>query len=49
LKPENVLIQSSGHVSLTDFDLSCLTSSKPQVYQRQGLYNVALIRNNIYV
>ncbi|KAK7402153.1 hypothetical protein VNO78_14191 [Psophocarpus tetragonolobus] len=31
LKPENVLIQSSGHVSLTDFDLSCLTSSKPQL------------------
>ncbi|RDX60165.1 Phototropin-1, partial [Mucuna pruriens] len=31
LKPENVLIQSDGHVSLTDFDLSCLTSSKPQL------------------
>nr|KYP58604.1 Phototropin-1 [Cajanus cajan] len=31
LKPENVLIQSNGHVSLTDFDLSCLTSSKPQL------------------
>ncbi|TKY48476.1 Phototropin-1 protein [Spatholobus suberectus] len=31
LKPENVLIQSSGHVSLTDFDLSCLTPSKPQL------------------
>nr|AML77590.1 putative LOV domain-containing protein [Glycyrrhiza lepidota] len=31
LKPENVLIQSSGHVSLTDFDLSCLTSCKPQL------------------
>nr|AML79090.1 putative LOV domain-containing protein [Cassytha filiformis] len=31
LKPENVLIQSSGHVLLTDFDLSCLTSCKPQL------------------
>nr|AML79340.1 putative LOV domain-containing protein [Microbiota decussata] len=31
LKPENVLIQSDGHVMLTDFDLSCLTSCKPQV------------------
>nr|AML77598.1 putative LOV domain-containing protein [Dipsacus asper] len=31
LKPENVLIQSSGHVTLTDFDLSCLTSCKPQL------------------
>ncbi|KAK7261417.1 hypothetical protein RIF29_27727 [Crotalaria pallida] len=31
LKPENVLIQSNGHVILTDFDLSCLTSCKPQL------------------
>ncbi|XP_058109947.1 phototropin-1 [Magnolia sinica] len=31
LKPENVLIQGNGHVSLTDFDLSCLTSCKPQL------------------
>lgn len=31
LKPENVLLQSNGHISLTDFDLSCLTSCKPQV------------------
>nr|AML76773.1 putative LOV domain-containing protein [Eupomatia bennettii] len=31
LKPENILIQSNGHVSLTDFDLSCLTSCKPQL------------------
>jgi len=31
LKPENVLLQSNGHVALTDFDLSCLTSCKPQV------------------
>nr|AML78469.1 putative LOV domain-containing protein [Cercis canadensis] len=31
LKPENVLLQGNGHVSLTDFDLSCLTSCKPQL------------------
>ncbi|KAI4334461.1 hypothetical protein L6164_019154 [Bauhinia variegata] len=31
LKPENVLLHSNGHVSLTDFDLSCLTSSQPQL------------------
>nr|AML79554.1 putative LOV domain-containing protein [Cephalotus follicularis] len=31
LKPENVLLQSNGHVALTDFDLSCMTSCKPQL------------------
>nr|AML77872.1 putative LOV domain-containing protein [Linum usitatissimum] len=31
LKPENVLLQSNGHISLTDFDLSCLTSCMPQL------------------
>nr|AML76452.1 putative LOV domain-containing protein [Manilkara zapota] len=31
LKPENVLIQKDGHVVLTDFDLSFLTSCKPQI------------------
>nr|AHZ63873.1 phototropin [Osmunda regalis]AML78893.1 putative LOV domain-containing protein [Osmunda sp. BC-2016] len=31
LKPENVLLQKDGHVSLTDFDLSFLTSCKPQL------------------
>ena len=31
LKPENVLLRGDGHVTLTDFDLSCLTASKPQV------------------
>ncbi|PKA48519.1 Phototropin-1A [Apostasia shenzhenica] len=31
LKPENVLIQGDGHISLTDFDLSCLTSCKPEL------------------
>nr|AML77350.1 putative LOV domain-containing protein [Sabal bermudana] len=31
LKPENILLQRDGHVSLTDFDLSCLTSCKPQL------------------
>nr|AML77015.1 putative LOV domain-containing protein [Saxifraga stolonifera] len=31
LKPENILLQGDGHVALTDFDLSCLTSCKPQL------------------
>lgn len=44
LKPENVLLQGNGHVSLTDFDLSCLTSCKPQVFQLYYylLFNVFL-------
>jgi len=32
LKPENILLQRDGHISLTDFDLSCLTSCQPQVF-----------------
>jgi serine/threonine protein kinase len=32
LKPENVLLQANGHVQLTDFDLSFLTTSRPQVH-----------------
>lgn len=32
LKPENVLIQGNGDISLSDFDLSCLTSCRPQVF-----------------
>uniref|UniRef100_A0A1J3J404 non-specific serine/threonine protein kinase n=1 Tax=Noccaea caerulescens TaxID=107243 RepID=A0A1J3J404_NOCCA len=31
LKPENVLIQGNGDISLSDFDLSCLTSCRPQL------------------
>ncbi|XP_062184556.1 phototropin-2-like isoform X2 [Phragmites australis] len=31
LKPENILLQEDGHIVLTDFDLSLLTSSKPHV------------------
>ncbi|KAI4340395.1 hypothetical protein MLD38_025235 [Melastoma candidum] len=31
LKPENILLQSDGHISLTDFDLSCLTLCRPQL------------------
>nr|AML76481.1 putative LOV domain-containing protein [Delosperma echinatum] len=31
LKPENILLQEDGHVVLTDFDLSFLTSCKPQI------------------
>ncbi|CAO2145290.1 unnamed protein product [Urochloa humidicola] len=32
LKPENILLNRDGHISLTDFDLSCLTSCRPQVF-----------------
>jgi serine/threonine protein kinase len=31
LKPENVLLHVSGHVLLTDFDLSFCASSKPHM------------------
>nr|AML76953.1 putative LOV domain-containing protein [Spinulum annotinum] len=31
LKPENVLIQKDGHLLITDFDLSFISSSKPQL------------------
>ncbi|CAM6027758.1 unnamed protein product [Sphagnum balticum] len=31
LKPENVLLQANGHIQLTDFDLSFLTTSRPQI------------------
>ncbi|KAJ4807590.1 phototropin 2 [Rhynchospora pubera] len=31
LKPENILLHRDGHISLTDFDLSCLTSCRPQL------------------
>ncbi|KAH7518222.1 hypothetical protein FEM48_Zijuj09G0148600 [Ziziphus jujuba var. spinosa] len=31
LKPENILLQKDGHIVLTDFDLSFMTSCKPQV------------------
>ncbi|TYH33567.1 hypothetical protein ES332_D13G068200v1 [Gossypium tomentosum] len=31
LKPENILLQKDGHIVLTDFDLSFMTSSKSQV------------------
>jgi serine/threonine protein kinase len=31
LKPENILLQADGHIVLTDFDLSFVTSSKPHV------------------
>ena len=38
LKPENILLQEDGHIVLTDFDLSFLTSSKPHV--SQGYSNI---------
>lgn len=31
LKPENVLLQKDGHIVLTDFDLSFMTSCNPQI------------------
>ncbi|KAK8956809.1 Phototropin-2 [Platanthera zijinensis] len=31
LKPENILLREDGHIMLMDFDLSFLTSCKPQV------------------
>nr|AHZ63875.1 phototropin [Pseudolycopodiella caroliniana]AML78900.1 putative LOV domain-containing protein [Pseudolycopodiella caroliniana] len=31
LKPENVLLQKDGHLQITDFDLSFLSSTKPQL------------------
>nr|AHZ63904.1 phototropin [Coleochaete scutata] len=34
LKPENVLLQENGHILLTDFDLSFLTSTSPTVVKR---------------
>uniref|UniRef100_A0A126X2Y3 non-specific serine/threonine protein kinase n=1 Tax=Goodyera pubescens TaxID=78780 RepID=A0A126X2Y3_GOOPU len=34
LKPENILLQEDGHIMLTDFDLSFLTSCKPQVIKQ---------------
>nr|AHZ63859.1 phototropin [Stangeria eriopus] len=37
LKPENVLLQRDGHVLLTDFDLSFLTSCKPQLIKPSRL------------
>ncbi|XP_038902662.1 phototropin-2 isoform X2 [Benincasa hispida] len=31
LKPENILLQKDGHITLADFDLSLVTSCKPQI------------------
>ncbi|CAB4321381.1 unnamed protein product [Prunus armeniaca] len=36
LKPENILLQKDGHVVLTDFDLSFMTSCKPQIIRNQS-------------
>jgi len=36
LKPENVLLQGTGHVLLTDFDLSFCASSRPHVLPSPG-------------
>ncbi|KAK6946557.1 Protein kinase domain, partial [Dillenia turbinata] len=37
LKPENLLLQKDGHIVLTDFDLSFMTSCKPQVIRPPAL------------
>lgn len=37
LKPENLLLQSDGHLLLTDFDLSYLASCKPQLVKNAEL------------
>nr|AML78035.1 putative LOV domain-containing protein [Cathaya argyrophylla] len=37
LKPENLLLQSDGHLLLTDFDLSYLSSCKPQLINNTDL------------
>mmetsp|Transcript_18169 Transcript_18169/g.21767 ORF Transcript_18169/g.21767 Transcript_18169/m.21767 type:complete len:755 (+) Transcript_18169:451-2715(+) len=31
LKPENILLQANGHIVLTDFDLSYLSTTNPQI------------------
>nr|AML77168.1 putative LOV domain-containing protein [Cedrus libani] len=37
LKPENLLLQSDGHLLLTDFDLSYLASCTPQIIKNTDL------------
>uniref|UniRef100_A0A126X3R2 non-specific serine/threonine protein kinase n=1 Tax=Dolichomastix tenuilepis TaxID=195969 RepID=A0A126X3R2_9CHLO len=37
LKPENVLVQSNGHILLTDFDLSFSSNTEPQVVRASTL------------
>nr|AML77984.1 putative LOV domain-containing protein [Dicranum scoparium] len=39
LKPENVLLRENGHIQLTDFDLSFLTSAKPLLVEPDVLDN----------
>nr|AML78601.1 putative LOV domain-containing protein [Vittaria lineata] len=36
LKPENVLLQKDGHIILTDFDLSFITTCTPQLVRPAG-------------
>uniref|UniRef100_A0A126X2W0 non-specific serine/threonine protein kinase n=1 Tax=Neckera douglasii TaxID=140378 RepID=A0A126X2W0_9BRYO len=37
LKPENVLLRENGHIQLTDFDLSFLTSAKPLLVEQDDI------------
>nr|AML78654.1 putative LOV domain-containing protein [Physocarpus opulifolius] len=39
LKPENILLQRDGHIVLTDFDLSFMTSCKPQIIRHPSPKN----------
>ncbi|CAN6544895.1 unnamed protein product [Malus baccata var. baccata] len=36
LKPENILLHKDGHIVLTDFDLSFMTSCKPLIIRHQS-------------
>ena len=46
LKPENILLQGTGHIVLTDFDLSFCANSRPHMLppsakvRRQGCQNL---------
>ncbi|XP_031489136.1 phototropin-2-like isoform X1 [Nymphaea colorata] len=47
LKPENILLQRDGHILLTDFDLSFLTSCKPQIVRNSLKAKKRRSRNEI--
>ncbi|XP_057539085.1 serine/threonine-protein kinase UCN-like [Amaranthus tricolor] len=47
LKPENVLVQSSGHVTLTDFDLSCRLKEHGIIPFRELKPALPFRRNNL--
>jgi len=51
LKPENVLLQASGHIVLTDFDLSYCGRCTPSIEHARHGSDPTLVRNRpeIYV